>query len=220
MDERLSYSQQILENLRRRGASLQKLQFSRGQIVQEPDEPAVNFHFIEQGEIRLYHVVDEVVARLLDILGPGDWFGAAALAHLPKCGKRAVSTSQSVLYAVPITELRQELSENGPLALQILGDMARRLSDAWTEGSELLFEDCRFRLIKTLLRYSNSAAARHEADEVVLNITHAQLANAVGAARETISLCLTSLRHENIVQTGRNQLKFKPERLREVGASR
>jgi hypothetical protein len=51
---------------------------------------------------------------------------------------------------------------------------------------------------------------------VVLNITHSQLAQAVGAARETISLALTQLRHQNLVRTGRNQLFFNPDTLKRL----
>ena len=46
------------------------------------------------------------------------------------------------------------------------------------------FDDCRSRLVKTLLRFSKSAAAKKIPEGVVLKITHAQLAQAVGAARK------------------------------------
>jgi DNA-binding transcriptional regulator YhcF (GntR family) len=43
----------------------------------------------------------------------------------------------------------------------------------------------------------------------MLRITHRQLAEAVGAARETISLALTQLRHQNLLRTGRNRVVFQ-----------
>ena len=49
---------------------------------------------------------------------------------------------------------------------------------------------------------------------MVLRITHQQLAQAVGAARETISLALTQLRQRELLRTGRNQLFFNPDVLR------
>ena len=75
----------------------------------------------------------------------------------------------------------------------------------------LVFDDCNQRLIKTLLQFSRTAAATPHPEGVVLRITHQQLAQAVGAARETVSLALTQLRQQNLLRTGRNQLFFNPE---------
>ena len=47
-----------------------------------------------------------------------------------------------------------------------------------------------------------------------------QLAQAVGVARETVSLALTQLRHQNLLRTGRNQLFFDPEALRRFQGTR
>ena len=71
--------------------------------------------------------------------------------------------------------------------------------------------DASGRLVKTLVRFSRSAAATPHDDGVVLHITHEQLAQAVGVARETVSLALTEMRLKNLVRTGRNQLTFNPE---------
>ncbi|MGA2443519.1 MAG: helix-turn-helix domain-containing protein, partial [Tepidisphaeraceae bacterium] len=48
---------------------------------------------------------------------------------------------------------------------------------------------------------------------VELRITHAQLAEAVGAARETVTLCLIHLRQENLVHTSRSRVTFNPQDL-------
>jgi CRP-like cAMP-binding protein len=116
-----------------------------------------------------------------------------------------------VVWAVPAEDLRKAVAERGELAWPLIETVARRLKQAWSDGSLLAFDDCRARLIQTLLRFSKSPAAHRSADGVVLCMTHAQLAQAVGAARETVSLCLTELRQQNIIRTGRNQLTFEPE---------
>jgi CRP-like cAMP-binding protein len=65
-----------------------------------------------------------------------------------------------------------------------------------------------------MLRFSDSAAATTDGENTVLHLTHEQLAQAVGAARETISLALTEMRHKNLVRTGRNRLIFNRDALR------
>ena len=62
--------------------------------------------------------------------------------------------------------------------------------------------------MKTLLRFSRSAAATQNGEDIILRMTHEQLAQAIGAARETVSLTLTELRQANLLHTGRNRLAF------------
>ena len=47
-------------------------------------------------------------------------------------------------------------------------------------------------------------------------MTHSELAQAIGAARETVSICLMELRRENLVETKRNRVIYDPQRLRGV----
>ena len=74
-------------------------------------------------------------------------------------------------------------------------------------------------MVTPSLRFSSSAAATTQGTDVVLHLTHEQLAQAVGAARETISLALTEMRHRNLVRTGRNRLIFNREALRQFGGA-
>jgi CRP/FNR family transcriptional regulator len=201
----------VMDELVRTGYPPRRVELAAGQVVHESNDPADVFYVIESGEIRLYDAGGDRTARLLDILGANEWFGSEALASLPTYHKRAIAMSRSVVWAVPADDLRKAVTEHGELAWSLIETVARRLKQAWSDGSLLAFEDCRMRLIKTLLRFSKSPAARRSADGVVLCITHAQLAQAVGAARETVSLCLTELRQQNIIRTGRNQLTFEPE---------
>ena len=86
-----------------------------------------------------------------------------------------------------------------------------------TPDARFVFDDCERRILKTLVDFSRTAAASplDGGDDVVLRITHHQLAQAIGVARETVSLALTKLRRQNLVQTGRNRLIFNPLALQE-----
>ena len=119
---------------------------------------------------------------------------------------------------VPAERWHAALASTPEVAAEVIGQLARKLQAAHEDAGRLVFDDCNERLVKTLLRFSHSAAAtrRDESGEVTLRITHQQLAQAVGAARETISLALTHLRQRDLLRTGRNQLFFNPDVLRQV----
>jgi CRP-like cAMP-binding protein len=194
--------------------------FAAGTAIFESNDPAERVYLVVKGQVRLYQVGPDESARLLDILGPGQWFGEAALAQFPVTGSRAVTGSQTEVIEVSAQALLDHLTGSIPAAVELLRELAEKLQAARDEASRFVFDDCNGRLIKTLVRFSESAAATRHADGVVLHVTHQQLAQAVGVARETVSLALTQLRQQQLLRTGRNRLLFNPDVLRSFDTTR
>jgi CRP/FNR family transcriptional regulator len=188
-----------------------QVEATTGTVLFEPTTPARHVFFVNSGQVRVYQPGPDNSARLLEILGPGDWFGVAALAGSETYGNRAVAVSSVVISEVPADKWLALLSREPAVATEWVGRLAGKLVAAREDAACLVFDDCNQRLIKTLLQFSRSAAATAHPEGVVLRITHQQLAQAVGAARETISLALTQLRQQKLLRTGRNQLFFNPE---------
>lgn len=182
-----------------------------GTVLADAADPARNVYFIHSGQIRIYQDGPQDSARLLEILGPGDWFGVPALAGADVYGTRAVAVSAVTVSEVPAENWLALLAQQPGVATRWVASLASKLVQAREDAACLVFDDCNQRLIKTLLQFSRSAAATAHPEGVVLRITHQQLAQAVGAARETVSLALTQLRQQKLLRTGRNQLFFNPE---------
>jgi CRP-like cAMP-binding protein len=192
---------------------------SPGEVLCEPNAAAENLFFIENGQVRVYQVAPDGTGRLNEILGADDWFGASALAEHAHYGSRVVAVGPVIIWEVPAQSLLRFLTGQPAAAVELIKQLAVKHVAHMAESSELIFDDCNSRLIKTLLRFSTSSAATPIGDEsVVLRITHEQLAQAIGAARETISLALTQLRKQNLLRTGRNQLFFSPSVLQNFAA--
>jgi CRP-like cAMP-binding protein len=186
-----------------------------GTVIYEADDAASAVHFIHRGQVRLYQVGPEGSQRLVDILGPGDWFGVAALSKADRQGLKAVAVTGSVISEASAEQIYRNIVNKPEAALDLSRQLAQKVQKARDEAADLIFTDCNERLVQTLIRFSNSAAATPTGEGVVLRITHHQLAQAVGVARETVSLALTQLRHRNLLRTGRNQLTFNPEALKQ-----
>lgn len=181
-----------------------------GSNVFQSDAPADSIYLIASGEVRIYQTGPSDNARLVEILGPGEWFGFAALAGLAGQGKQAVAMTSSTVWSIPVTSVWRVLSSKPCLAEALMQDLALKLHASREEAGGLIFDDCNKRLVKALVRFSRTAAASERDGQVVLRITHDQLAQAIGVARETVSLALTQFRLKGILKTGRNQLIFDP----------
>jgi CRP/FNR family transcriptional regulator len=206
----------IVDFLRTGEVGSRLLNFSNGQTVYQPNDPATDLFLIETGEIRLFQTIADGRRSLLAILGAGELFGLSALGGLSVYAKLAISVGHSEVRAVPAGRLHDALLSHGDLAIQFVEILAHQLHNVWTEGSELFSEDCRARVVRKLIEFASSPAAQSAPGGVELRMTHTELAQAIGAARETVSICLMELRRENLVETKRNRVIYDPQRLREV----
>lgn len=192
-----------------------RLEIPGARVLYRPEDAASTAYFLESGQVRVFQVGQGTLERLADILGPGAWFGIGALAGTPTYNARAEVLGRAVVWAVESERLLGRLGERPEVAASLVRQLAARLRAAHEAAARLMFEDCNQRLVRTLLEFSQTSAASPHEGGVVLNITHQQLAQAVGAARETVSLALTQLRQRSLVRTGRNRLMFDPQVLRD-----
>jgi CRP/FNR family transcriptional regulator len=207
----------LLDFLRRDDSGARIGRYWDGQTLFKPTDQAINFFVVETGEVRLFDVATDTTRRLLDILGTGRCFGFASMGKVPVYEKLAISMGNSTARIVPAARLREILVRHPGISMTLIESMARQVHRAWTEGSQFVFENCNLRLVNVLVRYSNSPAARPVSGrKVELRMTHQQLAQAVGVARETVTYLLAELRQQNMVQTRRNRVTYDPHGLRQA----
>jgi len=113
---------------------------SNGEVVYQPATPAENFYFIRRGQVRLYTVgVDEDSTRLIEILGPGNWFGAAALAGHKQYGMRAIVVGTgAVITEIRIERLLAALSNHPNQLMELTRQLAGHLLRSHAEASRLV----------------------------------------------------------------------------------
>ena len=197
-----------------------RIQVPAKAVVYQPNDPAKNLYFIHHGQVRTYQVAPTGSRRLVEILGAHEWCGAAALARMEQYGEAAEAVVPTTLSIISTERLFAHLSSEPNTALELIKQLATKLTAFREDASGLVFDDCNHRLIRTLVHLSESPAASPSGDGVVVHITHQQLAQKVGVARETISLALAQLRRRNLLRTGRNQLIFQPQALRDSNGNK
>ena len=197
-----------------------RIQVPAKAVVYQPSDPARNLYFIHLGQVRTYQVAPTGSRRLIEILGVNEWCGSAALARLEEYGEAAEAVVPTTLSIISTERLFAHLGHEPQMAVELIKQLATKLTAFREDASGLVFDDCNHRLIRTLVHLSESPAASPSGDGVVVHITHQQLAQKVGVARETISLALAQLRRRNLLRTGRNQLMFQPQALRDSNGSK
>ncbi len=209
---RFTASEAIRQVFEDPAAHPQRLVLRPDQLVYQPTDPAEHVYYIIRGQIRLFHSLP-AGDRLIGILGPGDWFGCVALARGSRSNHRAISAAPTILIQAHADRFLNALTRHPVAAIELSRNLAQKVISAHEDAAGFIFEDCTERLIKTLLRFGASAAGQRVPEGVMVRVTHEQLAQAIGVARETVSLTLTQLRQQNLIRTGRNRLTFDPASL-------
>ena len=192
-----------------------RIEVHETRILYHPPDPADNAYYLESGQVRIFQTAPTGMERLAEILGANSWFGISALAQKPTYSSRAEAVAPTIVWAIPTAKLLEKIGRQSQLALGLITQFASRMRSAHEAAARLMFEDTNQRLVRTLIEFSQTSAATPHEEGVLLHITHQQLAQAVGAARETVSLALTQLRHRSLLRTGRNRLMFNPTVLQE-----
>jgi CRP/FNR family cyclic AMP-dependent transcriptional regulator len=115
------------------------------------------------------------------------------------------------LYVLKRSDFEQLLVKNNQMALQMLWFTMERLRNANEQIQDLTFLNVRARILKILLRLSKEHGTLLPNGEMQINLklTHQQIADLVGAVRETASKILQELQEEGLITVDLEKIILK-----------
>jgi CRP/FNR family transcriptional regulator, cyclic AMP receptor protein len=208
--ERLSESQ--LARLEQ-GAKIRK--FSRGAVVYLPQDAASHVFLLAEGRIKLCHCTPDGKEAILAFIDPGELFGELALTTSDRREERAEAVEASTVVLLDTGRLESTMSEDAGLTLGITRLIGLRRQRVERRLKSLLFRSNRERMTDLLQelaeRYGRTIPS---GIEITLRLTHQELANVIGATRETVTLVLGELQLEGLISVGRKKIVItQPGRL-------
>lgn len=172
-------------------ASMVKVELNRGEVLFDEGENGDRLYIIEEGKIKLGSSSGDGRENLLAILGPGEMFGELSLFDPGPRSLSASAVSDSVLYELEHSSLVRVIEERPVVAKHLLTALARRLRRTNEALADLVFSDVPGRVAKALLDLSTRFGERvDEGVRVAHDLTQEELAQLVGASRETVNKAL------------------------------
>jgi CRP-like cAMP-binding protein len=154
-------------------------------------DPGNSLFVIVDGKIKLGRTSSDGRENLLAVLGPGEMFGELSVFDPGPRNATATAIGEAALVELGSSELVQWLQGRPEVALQLLSALARRLRRTNEALADLIFSDVPGRVAKALLDLSERFGER--ADDGILvahDLTQEELAQLVGASRETVNKAL------------------------------
>lgn len=172
-------------------ASMTRAQLSRSDVLFHEGEPGDRLYVIIEGKVKLGRTSGDGRENLLAILGPGEMFGELSLFDPGPRNATATAVSEAVLVGLGSDDLGTWLTGRPDVARQLLRALARRLRRTNEALADLVFSDVPGRVAKALLDLSERFGRPTEDGlRVAHDLTQEELAQLVGASRETVNKAL------------------------------
>ncbi|MGI5119711.1 Crp/Fnr family transcriptional regulator [Marinactinospora thermotolerans] len=172
-------------------ASVSEVRLGRGQTLFSEGDEGDRLYVILSGKVKLTRTAVDGRENLLSVLGPGEMFGELSLFDPRPRTASAVAVTDTVLAGLGHDDLRPFISQQPEVAVHLLKALAARLRRTNDTMSDLVFTDVPGRVAKALLDLADRFGK--EGDDglhVHHDLTQEELAQLVGASRETVNKAL------------------------------
>lgn len=177
-------------------------------------------YFIEEGLVKLTRTNDLGDRIILSISGPGDLVGEEVMsADSSQYQADAEVLTSATLYRIPRETLQRVLTQNGELASSVIDFLLGRRKMLAQKVELLCLHDVEYRILFYLADLATLVGPSPEDEGYQLPITQAELADLIGATRETTSTTLNQLERKGLVKLSRRLLTIpSPDLLRTSAA--
>ena len=172
-------------------AAMAPVKLRKGQALFKEGDDGDNLYIITSGKIKLGTKSQDGRENLLMVLGPGDMFGDLSLFDSGPRTSTATAVTESRLLSLGQEKVIPWVREHPEASLHLLARLASRLRRTNEVVSDLVFSDVPGRVAKALIdlgvkfgeKTSDGFLVHHD-------LTQEELAQLVGASRETVNKAL------------------------------
>ena len=193
-----------------------EVRLARGQTLFTEGDPGDRLYVVTEGKVKLGRTAADGRENLLAVMGPGEMFGELSLFDPGPRTATATAVTDTALRGLGHTDLQPWLTEHPEVAAQLLAALARRLRRTNEAMADLVFSDVPGRVAKALLDLAQRfGVPADDGLRVTHDLTQEELAQLVGASRETVNKALADFAGRGFLRLeGRAVVILDLERLR------
>jgi CRP-like cAMP-binding protein len=172
-------------------ASMVDVRLTKGEVLFSEGDAGDKLFLVESGKIKLGHTAPDGRESIIAVLGAGEMLGELSLFDPGPRTATAVAVSNTKVLSMSHEALLPWLVGRPDLAVSLLAALARRLRRTNEALADLVFSDVPGRVAKALLELGSKFG--EDTPEGLLvhhELTQEELAQLVGASRETVNKAL------------------------------
>jgi CRP/FNR family transcriptional regulator len=172
-------------------SNVTEVRLARGQTLFNEGEVGDRLYVVLEGKIKLTRTAPDGRENLLSVLGPSEMFGELSLFDPRPRTASAIAVTECRLAGLGHDDLRPWLTGHPEVGVHLLRALAQRLRKTNESMADLVFTDVPGRVAKALLDLAERFGQPSENGlHVHHDLTQEELAQLVGASRETVNKAL------------------------------
>jgi len=192
------------------------VKLNRGERLFAEGDKGDKLYIIISGKIKLTKAAPDGRENLLSVHGPGEMFGELSLFDPVPRTASATAVTDTELAGLAHEDVRGWLSTRPEVSMHLLQALAQRLRRINEVKADLVFTDVPGRVAKALLDLAERFGVQNS-DGIQVNhdLTQEELAQLVGASRETVNKALADFAARGWIQlAAKSVLVVDADRLR------
>jgi CRP/FNR family cyclic AMP-dependent transcriptional regulator len=185
------------EQLRELETMIMRRSASRGSAIVREGEPADVLYIVVSGRLKVMMGEADGKETILNILGPGEFFGEMGLIDDNPRSATVVAIEPCEMLALTRRDFRRCLVENANLAMAVMRVLVHRLRDADRKIGSLAMLDVYGRVARLLLDMSETVDGRRV---VTRRISKQDIAKMIGASREMVHKVMKDLQVSGYIE--------------------
>lgn len=193
--------------------------YSRATVIHAPGDPGTAVSFVISGRVKIYNLSacgKEIIYRFCT---PNSFFGIAEIFGGEVREVFAEAVEDTEVMSTDKKHLEDLIQRNPPLALAVIRILGSRIRQAHSAIQGFVFCDARTRLAQLLLKLAQINGVDGTDGSITLRnrFTHQELADMIGAIRQTVTENINYLKHHDYVRiVGERIVLLDPIRLKKI----
>ena len=196
-------------------SALEPVEFPRAHVIFAEGEPGDRLYIIVSGKVKIGRRSADGRENLLAVFGPSDMFGELSIFDPGPRTSTATTVTEVRAVTMDRAALHEWIGKRPEIADQLLRVIARRLRRTNNMLADLIFTDVPGRVAKALLQLAQRFGSQESGMlRVTHDLTQEEIAQLVGASRETVNKALADFAHRGWLRLeGKTVLIQEPDRL-------
>lgn len=199
------------QEMERLNALLPLKKFRAGEIIFDPSRVHKSLFIVKSGRVRIFYLTANGKAFTLSIIEEGGVFGEMPLIgqHLHDSYVEALDDSE--VCVLKEDEVKQFLLHDNRIAVRISQILGRKVLELEERLADLALKPLPQRIATLLLKLGNRSSIPWRHQQILVSLTHEQIASVAGATREAVSKTLSDFVTEGFILQSRGRITIIDE---------